>query len=114
MAHAHYDTYREQLANLYHGYALWEPGPGNLYDQVRVGDVGFVLHGHFLRFFNALLPAGHPDQTDELPINFVPLGMGPFANIRKLHLACGDYCSNSVSASRESIGSQITAEYVID
>ena len=114
MAHAHYDTYREQLASLYHGYALWEPGPGNLYDQVRVGDVGFVLHGYFIRFFNALLPADHPDQGYELPANFVPLTMGPFPNIRVLHLTHGDYCSNSVMATRDAIGAQIQAAYVID
>jgi hypothetical protein len=114
MAHAHYDTYREQLATLYHGYALWEPGPGNLYDQVRVGDVGFVLHGHFIRFFNALLPADHPNQGYELPANFVPLSMGPFPNIRELHLPLGDYCSNTVTASRDAIGAQIQALYVID
>ena len=34
--HAYYDTYREQLAGLYHGYALciWQPAPGGLSDQV--------------------------------------------------------------------------------
>jgi len=111
---AHYDTYREQLANLYHGYALWEPGPGGLYDQVRVGDVGFILHGHFTRFFNALMAADDPNQGYDVPLNFVPLSMGPFPNIRKLDLPHGDYCSNTVSGSREGIGAQIQAAYVID
>jgi hypothetical protein len=112
MAQAHYDTYREQLSNLYHGHALWEPAPGGLYDQVRVGDVGFVLHGHFIRFFNALLPANDPLQGYELPPDFVPISMGPFGNIRKLHLPLGDYCSNSVTAIRDPIGEQIQAAYV--
>jgi hypothetical protein len=113
MAQAPYDTYREQLSNLYHGHALWEPAPGGLYDQVRVGDVGFVLHGHFIRFFNALLPANDPLQGYELPPDFVPISMGPFGNIRKLHLPLGDYCSNSVTAIRDPIGEQIQAAYVL-
>jgi hypothetical protein len=114
MAHAHYDTYREQLAGLYHGYALWDPGPGGLYDQVRVGDVGFILHGNFIRFFNALLAADHPNQGYDLPPNFVPLSMGPFPNIRMLHLTPGDYCSSNVTTSRDAIGAQIQAAYVTD
>jgi hypothetical protein len=40
--------------------------------------------------------------------------MGPFPNIRKLDLAHGDYCSNTVSGSRDGIGAQIQAAYVID
>ena len=114
MSNAHYDTYREQLGNLYHGHALWEPSPAELYDTVRVGDVGFVLHGHFIRFFNALLPADHPNQGYDLPPHFVPLNMGQFPNIRKLHLPLGDYCSNTVAANRDAIGAQIQAAYVTD
>jgi hypothetical protein len=114
MAHPPYDTYREQLGNLYHGHALWEPSPGGLYDQVRIGDVGFVLHGHFNRLFNALLPADHTNQGYELPPNFVPLDMGLFANTRKLLLPLGDYCSPTVAATRDPIGAQIMASYVTD
>ncbi|KAF8269501.1 hypothetical protein EI94DRAFT_1725182 [Lactarius quietus] len=93
---AHYDTYRDQLANLYHGHALWQPDPSGLYAQVGVGDVGCVKQGHFLRMFNALLPANHPTQTYGVPDGFVPLNMGPFQNIRTLNLNQGDYCSSSV------------------
>ncbi|KAH9962830.1 hypothetical protein BC827DRAFT_1129790 [Russula dissimulans] len=109
MANAHFHTYREQLAHLYHGYALWEPAPAGLYDRVRVGDVGFILHGHFTRFFNALLPANDPNQGYDLPRDFVPLSMGPFGNIRTLTLSLGDYCSNSVVSIRDLIGEQIQA-----
>jgi hypothetical protein len=112
MANAHFHTYREQLAHLYHGYALWEPAPAGLYDRVRVGDVGFILHGHFTRFFNALLPANDPNQGYDLPRDFVPLSMGPFGNIRTLTLSLGDYCSNSVVSIRDLIGEQIQAAYV--
>ena len=113
MAHAHYDTYREQLAGLYHGYALWQPSSGGLYDRVRVGDVGFILHGNFTRFFNALLPANDPAQGSDLPPHFVPLNMGHFGNIRTLGLPFGDYCSPSVTQTRDPIGDQIQAAYVI-
>ena len=110
--HAYYDTYREQLAGLYHGYALWQPAPGGLYDQVRVGDVGFTLHGHFTRFFNALLPANHPAQGYDLPRDFEPLNMGHFGNIRTLNLPHGDYPSPTVTQTRDTIGEQILAAYV--
>jgi hypothetical protein len=111
---AHYDIYREQLSSLYHGHALWEPNPAGLYDQVRVGDVGVVLQGHFARMFNALLPAEHPLQGYGTPYDFAPLNMGPFGNIRSLTLPHGDYCSGSVTAVRDhGIGEQIQAAYVI-
>ncbi|KAH9008538.1 hypothetical protein EDB83DRAFT_2235362 [Lactarius deliciosus] len=92
-----YDTYRDQLASLYYGHALWVPDPSELYDRVRVGDVGYVKQGHFNRMFNALLPAKDDVQEYGVPEGFVPLNMGPFKNIRKLNLFQGDYCSNTVT-----------------
>ncbi|KAI9432854.1 hypothetical protein H4582DRAFT_2083014 [Lactarius indigo] len=92
-----YDTYRDQLASLYRGHALWVPDPSELYDRVRVGDVGYVKDGHFNRMFNALLPANDDAQEYGVPEGFVPLNMGPFKNIRKLNLFQGDYCSNTVT-----------------
>ncbi|KAI9456369.1 hypothetical protein BJY52DRAFT_562024 [Lactarius psammicola] len=94
---AYYDTYRDQLASLYHGHALWVPDPAGLYDRVRVGDVGFVKQGHFLRMFNALLPANDRTQTYGVPEGFVPLNMGPFNNLRTLNLNQGNYCSSTVT-----------------
>ncbi|KAH9074327.1 hypothetical protein EDB83DRAFT_1955593 [Lactarius deliciosus] len=92
-----YDTYRDQLASLYYGHALWVPDPSELYDRVRVGDVGYVKQGHFLRMFNALLPADDDAQEYGVPEGFAPLNMGPFKNVRKLNLFHGDYCSNTVT-----------------
>lgn len=112
MALAYYDTYREQLAGLYHGYALWNPAPGGLYDQVRVGDVGFILQGRFTRFFNALLPANHPAQGYDLPNDFEPLNMGQFGNVRTMNLYRGDYCSHTVTHIRDPIGEDIESAYV--
>ena len=108
---ASYDVYREQLADLNHGYALWQPAPAGLYDQVRVGDVGIIFHGHFTRFFNALLPATHPMQGYDLPRDFEPLNMDHI-NIRKLTLPSGDYCSPTVTKITNDIGEQIQASYV--
>ncbi|KAH9074322.1 hypothetical protein EDB83DRAFT_2219069 [Lactarius deliciosus] len=95
-----YDTYRDQLANLYHGHALWVPDPARLYDRVQVGDVGYVKQGQFLRMFNALLPADDNAQVYGIPEGYVPLNMGPFNNIRALNLSHGDYCSNTVTMDR--------------
>jgi hypothetical protein len=71
-----------------------------------------MLHGHFTRFFNALLPANDPAQGYDLPPDFEPLNMGPFKNIRTLNLPHGDYCSPTVSQTRDPIGEQIQAAYV--
>lgn len=90
----YYDTYRDQLANLYRGHALWDPDPAGLYDRVRVGDVGFVRKGHFLRMFNAFLPANHPTQVYGVPEGFAPLNTG--SNTRMRNLSSGDYCSQTV------------------
>jgi hypothetical protein len=97
MAQAHYETYRDQLASLYHGHALWVPDPARLYDRVRVGDVGYVKQGHFLRMFNVLLPSDDTAQVYGVPEGFVQLNMGPFYNVRTLNLPQGDYCSNTVT-----------------
>jgi hypothetical protein len=62
------NTFREELAIRYpkHGYALWDPDPGGLYDSVGVGDVGFIRDGYFYRLFNALLPRVPPsDDSDQ-------------------------------------------------
>ncbi|KAH9171912.1 hypothetical protein EDB89DRAFT_1028605 [Lactarius sanguifluus] len=100
---AYYDTYQDQLASLYHGHALWVPDPAGLYDHVRVGDVGYVRQGYFLRLFNALLSANDPTQVYGVPEGFVPLNLGPFTNIRTLNLFSGDYFSNRCMAPRRSI-----------
>ncbi len=106
---AYYDTYRDQLANIYRGHALWVPDPSGLYDRVEVGDVGYVKQGHFLRMFNVLLPANDPTQVYGVPEGFVTLNMGQFINIRTLNLNQGDYCSNTVTVDHED---RRQAEYV--
>ena len=51
------DIYREQLIPLDHGHALWQPNPvEGFYDQVTIGDVGYLSDGFFHRMFNVLEP----------------------------------------------------------
>jgi hypothetical protein len=58
--------FRAELANWYptHGHALWNPDPGELYEAVEVGDVGFIQKGSgfFYRLFNALRPGDTPSD----------------------------------------------------
>ena len=63
---AHHIIFREELAIAYprYGLALWEPGPGGLYDAVEVGDVGFTRDGYFQRLFNVLHPRDHPSHRN--------------------------------------------------
>jgi hypothetical protein len=92
-------VYREQLTSLYHGHALWEPSPiRTLYDQVTIGDVGYVNEGFFHRMFNVTLPWNHASNNRlGEPDHYKPLDWGPFANIREATLAKGDYYSRNVS-----------------
>ena len=56
-----WSVYREQLSSLYHGMALWKPGPvKELYDKVSIGDVGYEKNGRFYRMFNVKLPWDNP------------------------------------------------------
>jgi hypothetical protein len=50
------NIYQEQLSSPYHGLALWKPNPAGIYEQVSIGDVGYVLDGAFIRMFNVTLP----------------------------------------------------------
>ena len=64
--------FRDKLAIKYpaYGHALWDP----LRHTIEVGDVGYVLHGKFLRLFNALLPANHPShEKSGVPESHEPL-----------------------------------------
>lgn len=60
------DIFREELAIKYlnHGYALWEPDPGTLYEAVEVGDVGYIRDGKFHRLFNVFLSKDHPSHRN--------------------------------------------------
>ncbi|KAF8474351.1 hypothetical protein DFH94DRAFT_695423 [Russula ochroleuca] len=52
-----FNIYQEQLTSLYHGLALWRPNPvESIYNQVSIGDVGYISDGVFIRMFNVTLP----------------------------------------------------------
>ena len=90
------DVYRKQLSSLSHGIALWEPSPiRSFYDQVTIGDVGYVNDGFFHRMFNVTLPWNHPSNNRlGKPDHYKPLNWGLFLNIRKTTLAKGEYSRN--------------------
>ncbi|KLO14141.1 hypothetical protein SCHPADRAFT_329817 [Schizopora paradoxa] len=44
-----HDLYAEQLFPLDLGYALYEPDPGDSENEVRIGDIGYILNGGFER-----------------------------------------------------------------
>ncbi|KAI0266123.1 hypothetical protein BC834DRAFT_143561 [Gloeopeniophorella convolvens] len=101
-----WSVYRDQLAHLSHGLALWEPDPGGIYDHVTIGDLGYVDKGHFMLMFNILLRGDHPRQTFGVPESFEPLNMGHFPNECSLVLSKGSYCSQTVSERKLEIGAQ--------
>jgi hypothetical protein len=93
-----YNIYRESLTSLYHGHALWEPDPAQRYQQVSVGDVGYVKAGYFCRMFNVLLEWNDPSNRECEPEPYPRLDLGPFINIRKTSFSKGDYYSRYVTA----------------
>jgi hypothetical protein len=102
--------YRDQLSSLYHGLALWDPDPANLYPSVSVGDVGYVKEGHFVRMFNVLLPWDDPsNRTCCVPEPYDPVNLGPFINIRESVFDGGDYRSRSVAAQEQNVAEQARA-----
>lgn len=66
--------YARYLSCLNHGYALFEPDPASCdFDQVRVGDVGYVQDGAFCRLFNVCVSSDDPINTLGVPTGFEPL-----------------------------------------
>ena len=67
-----------------HGFPLWIPQPNMRLPRsyrrqgVSIGDVGiFAWDGSFDFLFNVCLPAGHPNNPDELPEGFSRLVLRP-------------------------------------
>lgn len=52
-----FHIYREQFWPPHHGFPLWNPNPvEGVYNQVSIGDVGYISEGAFIRMFNVTLP----------------------------------------------------------
>jgi hypothetical protein len=92
-------VYRDQLAALSHGIPLWNPDPPRrnppripnsprnsnlpekIYENVSIGDVGYLHEGTFIRMFNVMLPWNHPsNRTLGDPEPYETLDFGPFDN----------------------------------
>lgn len=107
------DVYQEQLRSLGHGHPIWKPDPADLYQQVSVGDVGYVREGYFVRIFNVLLPSDDPsNRLLGEPEPYPPLDLGPFGNIRHSSFPRGYYHSRFVTPIPESTASA-PDEYVM-
>ena len=104
MSLAPFHIYREHTASLYHGHGLWEPDPGGLYQQVAIGDVGFINNGYFVRMFNVQLEWNDPlNLTLLTPEPYPRLESGPFVNISQSSFPKGDYYSRNVTSDRARI-----------
>ena len=100
---AHYDIFRHHIVKEFpaYGHALWEPGHGNLYPAVKVGDVGYIRRGKFRRLFNVLLPA--EDESHErfgVPEYHEPLNVTE--HIETGMLSPMNFCSAKVTSMPES------------
>jgi hypothetical protein len=93
-----FNVYRECLSSLYHGVALWSPNPvESIYNQVSIGDVGYLDGGAFIRMFNVTRPwddesnrkFGEPDYYEPLIFDK--------HTIRRTTVDSVDYFSASVS-----------------
>ena len=98
--------YQDQLSALFHGLALWNPNPPkNIYNNVSIGDVGYLDEGAFIRMFNVTLPWDHPSNKSlGHPELYDPLDWGPFTNTSKAHFDRVDHYSRSVTAEPETNG----------
>lgn len=66
------EAYTNQMLFMCEGYPLYNPDPEDRYDLVRIGDVGHIEDGRFLRGFNVSHPADDPVNNRGVPPNFIP------------------------------------------
>ena len=69
-------TYANSLVSQGHGHPLWEPDPGE-YPPVKLGDVGYISDGGFIKLFNASAGVDDPSNTLGLPQSHISLPIGP-------------------------------------
>jgi hypothetical protein len=92
-------VYQDRMTTLSHGLALWNPNPPKeIYDNVSIGDVGYLHEGSFIRMFNVMLPWSH-ESNRKLgePEPYESLDCGPFVNTLKRQFDRVKYCSRHVS-----------------
>ena len=88
-----YIVYRDQLTSLSQGLALWDPNPPkDIYNNVSIGDVGYLDKGTFIRMFNVMLPWNDPsNRTLGQPEFYESLDLGPFVNTIRRRLNKSDH-----------------------
>jgi hypothetical protein len=88
----------KHLSFLSQGLALWSPNPlENVYDQVSIGDVGYIDEGAFIRMFNVMRPWDDVSNRNfGEPVYYKPLNFD-YSAIRRTTFDTTDYCSSSVS-----------------
>ena len=97
------NVYRDQLSALSRGIALWNPNPPkDIYNNVSIGDVGYLQEGTFIRMFNVMLPWDHPsNKTLGNPTPFESLDCGPFSSTLKSHFDRVNHYSRYVSVEND-------------
>ena len=92
------DVYWDQLSALSHGIALWNPDPPNkIFNNVSIGDVGYLHEGTFIRLFNVMLPWNHPsNRTFGDPKPYESLDNDP-SNTLEEHFDRVEHYSRNVS-----------------
>jgi hypothetical protein len=105
------NVYLDQLAALSLGLALWNPSlPKSIYNNVSIGDVGYLQEGTFIRMFNVMLPWDHPSNGIlGIPEPYEPLDSGPFANTHGGHFDRVEHYSRYVSAETSAIAGNMQA-----
>ena len=95
-----FTVYRDQLSAPSHGLALWHPNPPKtIYNNVSVGDVGYLHEGMFIRMFNVMLPWDHPSNAVlGEPEPYDPLGRDHTHMIRFSNFGQVVHCSCFVTA----------------
>ena len=103
-----FNVYRDQLTALSPGLAVWNPNPPKkIYNNVSIGDVGYLHEGTFIRMFNVMLPWNHPsNRTLGEPEFYVSLDCGPFTNTLEDRFERTEHCSRFIAAEAKADNAQ--------
>jgi hypothetical protein len=97
----HHAVYQDHLSSRSHGLALWDPNPPkSIYNNVSIGDVGYLESGKFSRMFNVTLPWDHPSNgmLGGRPEPYDLLNNGQFTNTIESQFDEVVHISRSVTA----------------
>ncbi|PIL36332.1 transporter [Ganoderma sinense ZZ0214-1] len=97
---APYNIYAKQLLAMRQGYPLWHPEIERERGlEIKVGDVGYLHEGAFIRIFNATLPGDHEDhEMFGVPHDHKPFKVNKFLRREQAGVIESHLCSRSVSS----------------